>query len=85
LEEFLEQYGQESVRQSIAFQAVANREGLNISDEEMETRLAEDMAAGNYATEEEYLGETTKEDYREYLMFDKVMTFIVDNAIVTPA
>jgi trigger factor len=85
LEEFLEQYGQESVRQSIAFQAVANREDLNITDEELDERMAEDMAAGNYATEAEFLGETTREDYREYLMFDRVMTFILDNAVVTPA
>jgi trigger factor len=85
LEEFLNQYSQESAKQSIAFQAVANREDLNITDEELATRLAEDMAAGNYTTEEEFLGESTKEDYRDYLMFDKVTTFIVDNAIVTSA
>jgi trigger factor len=85
LEDFLDQYAQESVRQSIAFQAVANKENLNVTDEELEAKLQEDMAAGNYATAEEFLGETTKEDYREYLMFDKVLAFIVDNAKVTPA
>jgi trigger factor len=85
LSDFLEQSGQDSARQSIAFQAVANQEDLNVSDEELDERLAKDMAAANYTSEEEFLGETTREDYREYLMFDKVMTFILDNAVVTPA
>jgi trigger factor len=74
-----------SVHQSLAMQAVANREDLNVSDEELDERMASDMAAGNFTTEAEFLGETSKEDYREYLMFDKVMTFLTDNAVVTPA
>jgi trigger factor len=85
LDDYINENVLTSVNQSLAMQAVANREDLNVSDEELDERIASDMAAGNFATEAELLGGGTKEDYREYLMFDKVMTFLLDNAVVTPS
>ena len=44
--------------------------------------LAEAQAAG-VATIEEYIGDASKEDFREYFMYVDVLTFLVDNAVVS--
>lgn len=83
LEEFVEKYSVESARQSVAFQAVANAENLNVSDEELDTLLQDYATKAGYDSIEAYIGENPKEDYREYFMFDKVMNFLKENAVIT--
>ncbi len=83
LETFLSTYSEEAAKQDIALQAVANREDLNISDEELDQMLQERATAAGYDTIEEYIGETSKEDYREYFLYDKVMDYLVENAQIT--
>lgn len=82
LETFVSTYSQEAVKQDIALQAVANSENLNISDEELDDMLLEQAQNNGLSTIEEYIGETSKEDYREYFMYDKVLAFLVENAAV---
>ena len=62
-ETFLDQYAQEAAKQSLAFQAVANAENLNISDEELQETLEQYAAQGGYASVEEFLGELDREEY----------------------
>ncbi len=82
LEEYISAYGEEATKQSVAFQAVANAENLNVSDEELDTTLAEYAANANLETIEELIGDTPKENYRKIFMFQKVMDFLVENANV---
>lgn len=72
----------ETVKENIAFQAVANRENLNISDEELNETLLSYAQSYGYSTVEEYVGENSLEDYREYFMKNKVLTFLTDNAVI---
>ena len=81
LQTFLMLYVGESVNQSLAFQAVANAENLNLSDEEFDARLAE-LATEYGCTVEEYIGANPKEGYRELFMLEDVVAFLVENAIV---
>ena len=83
LETFLATYSEEAAKQDIALQAVANREDLNISDEELDQMLQDRATAAGYDTIEEYIGETSKEDYREYFLYDKVIDYLVENAQIT--
>jgi trigger factor len=71
------------VKEDIALQAIANREDLNISDEELDATLLEYAQNYGYSTIEEYIGDTSKEDYREYLMMNNVLQFLMDNAVVS--
>lgn len=82
-ETFLNQYAQEAAKQGLAFQAVANAENLNITDEELQETLEQYAAQGGYVTVEEFLGELDKEEYREYFMFEKVLDFLTENAQIT--
>ena len=83
LDTFLATYSEEAAKQDIALQAVANRENLNISDEELDQMLLDRATAAGYDTIEEYIGETSKEDYREYFLYDKVTDYLVENAKIT--
>ena len=56
---------------------------LNISDEELDQMLQDRATAAGYDTTSEYIGETSKEDYREYFLYDKVLDYLVENAQIT--
>ncbi len=83
LQTFLVLYVEESARQSLAFQAVANAENLNLSDEDFDARLLEVAVSAGCTTIEEYIGANPKEGYRELFMLEDVIAFLVENAKVT--
>ena len=56
---------------------------MGISDEELDQILLDRATAAGYDTIEEYIGETSKEDYREYFLYDKVTDYLVENAKIT--
>ncbi|MBQ7919597.1 MAG: trigger factor [Lachnospiraceae bacterium] len=80
---YLDTYAEESAKQGIVFQAIANEEGLNLTDEELDAELQTYATNAGYATVEEFLGEEPKENFREFLMFEKVLQFLKDNAVIT--
>lgn len=82
-ETFMDQYAQEAAKQSLAFQAVANAEDLNVTDEQLQENLEQYAAQGGYATVEEFLGDMDREEYREYFMFENVLDFLTQNAQIT--
>ncbi len=82
-ETFVATYAEDTAKKDIALQAVANKENLNISDEELDSILLERAESVGYTTVEEFIGETPKEQYREYFMYEKVLDYLVENAVVT--
>ena len=84
--EYISLYSEAQARQEILLQAIANKENLNVSDEELETMLQERAAEFGAPSVEDLLGNTTRGEYRNYFMSEKVMEFLVENAnIVEPA
>lgn len=83
LETFLTRYAEEAAKQSLAFQAVANTENLNVTDEELQEKLEEYASMGGYESVEDFLGELDREEYREYFMFERVLDFLTENAQIT--
>lgn len=45
--------------------------------------LQDRATAAGYDTTSEYIGETSREDYREYFLYDKVLDYLVENAQIT--
>lgn len=82
-ESFVVDYSKNAAEQDMAIQAVANAENLNITDEELDEMLLGYAQNAGYTTIEEYIGDSTKEDYREYFLFEKVLNYLVENAVVT--
>lgn len=84
-ESVVNQYAEEDMKQDLMLQAIANRENLKISDEELETRLKEDAEAEGYASVEEYVGEDDREDYRNDYMNEKVLDYLMERTVVNEA
>lgn len=76
-EEFLETYAEQNVRENLAMQAVANKEGLVVSDEELQEQLELYASSNQYDSVEEFLGNYTREQYRNFIMGDKVIKFLL--------
>ena len=70
------------MKQDLIMQAIANREDLNISDEELESNLQEEADAAGYASVEEYVSPNTKEDYRNDYMNTKVLEFLKERTTI---
>lgn len=84
--DYISLYSEVQARQEILLQAIANKENLNVSDEELETLLQERAAEFGAASVEDLLGNTTRGEYRNYFMSERVMEFLVENAnVVEPA
>ena len=81
-EEFLTEYSKEALKQGMAMQAIANKENIVVSDEELDENLLQYAKNMGMETIEEFIGTNSKEDYRESMMFDRVLEFITENAIV---
>lgn len=75
-EVFVNAYAEQGVKQDFTLQAIANREGLTVSDEELQSRLEEYASNAGYTSVEEFIGEISKEDYRDYFMSEKVLEFL---------
>ena len=82
LNTFLDIYVVESAKQSLAFQAVANAENMNLSDEDFDARLLELATQYGCTSIEQYIGTNPKEGYRELFMLEDVVAFLVENATV---
>ena len=78
VEEYVETYAPKGVKQNLAFQAIANKEGLTVDDEELQAALEEYVANSGYDSEEAFLGDATKEDFRNYLMSLNVIDYLVE-------
>ncbi len=81
-EDYARVSAQVQARQEILLQAIANREGLNVEDEELEEKLAEYAEEMN-VTVEEMLETFSRDEYRNYFMSEKVMDFLLERANVT--
>lgn len=76
-------WAEQSAQQALAFQAIANKENLNPDDETAKTRLEEEAKASGFESGEEFLGESSLEDFKEYVMFMDVMEFLKEKTEVT--
>lgn len=81
-QEYVEAVSDMQARQELVLQAVANREGLAVDDEELAAKL-EEHAKKQGSTVEKLLEVFDREDYRNYFMCEKVMEFLVENANIT--
>lgn len=70
-----------SAQQYIMFQAIADAEGLNMSEEEFNQTMEESVIELGYASVEEFKEQSDVEELREYLMADRVMDFLIENAV----
>ena len=67
----------------ITMQAIAEAEGLSVTDEELDAEIESNAGSLGYDDVEEYRASLDVEGYREYMMSEKVLNFLLENAVVT--
>lgn len=72
-----------SARQAIVCSMIAEKEGIEVTDEELNTKIEENYANFGYESVDAYMESGNAEDYRDYLLTMEVLDFLLDNAVVT--
>ncbi len=86
-EEEMKVSAKEAAEQVMVLQAIAEKEGMTVSDEDMEKDIEENASNYGYESADAYkeaLGTEIK-GYREYMMTEKVTAYLVENAKVNDA
>lgn len=77
------QYATTYTKESLVAQVIAEREGLVLSDEELDARMAEYAESVGTTVDGLLTNGTTKDDYRESYLYEDVLNFLVENAVNT--
>ena len=72
----------ESAKQALVCLKIAKEENLLISDEELNTSIEERYAEYGYTSAEEFRSLVDLEEYRDSLLLNKVVDFLVENATI---
>lgn len=87
-EEYFKKTAGEMADQYVMFQAIADEQGINITDEDVDSFLKEKFESASstgFSTFEDYKASLDLELYRENLMAEKVMAFLSEHANVVEA
>jgi len=85
MEEFEEEAregAKESCKESIMLQAIANREGITVSQEEIDAILQEGVEKGGYESVDALKQDMGKDNFEDDVMCDKVLALLKENAII---
>ncbi len=72
-----------SCQESIMLQAIANEENIAVSQEEIDAAIAEGVEKGGYADADELIADRGEDNFEDYVMCDKVLTLLKENAVIT--
>ena len=81
-ETYVSGYAAELTKQDITIQAIANHENLTVGDKELKKTLGQYAEDAGYSTVDEYLRGVSMEEYRNYIMTEKVMDYLVEHTTV---
>lgn len=84
-EKLVKHYAEMYLMQDLMLQAIANKEGLKVGDEELKDMLQEEAEAAGAATVEEYMGDSSMEDYRNEYMRGRVLDFLMEKTVIREA
>lgn len=74
---------EESAAQALVCLKIAGEENLWVSDEELDSKVEEIYAEYGYADAEEFKSIVDMEEYRDSVLLNKVVDFLVENATIT--
>lgn len=75
--------GKKSAQQSIMFQAIADAENLNITDDELQSEMETMATDAGYDSVDEFKKIVDDKGYKEYMMIEKVMELLKENAVIS--
>lgn len=89
LEEYQTQINEgayEAAKQAMLCKKIADVEGIEVTDQELEEAAKENYATYGFSNVEDFKASNDMEEYRDSMLLNKVLSFLVDNAtIIKPA
>lgn len=73
-------YAIEATKESLVLRAIAQKEGISVSEDELNAAIDEYTSLGNYKDRDEFLATTNLDDLEEFVLQSKVEDFIAANA-----
>lgn len=80
---WFQENAQLQAQQFIMLQAIADIEGLNVTDEQLQEEITQRVEIYGFESEEAYREGTDVETLREQLMWENVMEFLMENGNIT--
>lgn len=80
-ESTLDGYAEQYTKEILSMQVIADREGLKLSDEELDARLEAYAETSGITVDELLVNGLTKEEYRESFLYEDVLNYLVENAV----
>ncbi len=72
-----------SCKESIMLQEIANREGITVTQKEVDAALEEAAAEGGFESVDKLKEAGGDENYEDYVMCEKVLALLKENAVIT--
>ena len=85
-EDYLNDLANQQTKRIMVLQAIANKEGIEVSQETIDKYIQEDYDNyfnSSYSTIDEFKASFDAEDYREQIMAEQVADFLVENANIS--
>jgi trigger factor len=85
-EDYLNDLANQQTKRIMVLQAIANKEGIEVSQETIDKYIQEDYDNyfnSSYSTIDEFKATFDTEDYREQIMAEQVAEFLVENANIS--
>ncbi len=85
-EDYLNDLANQQTKRIMVLQAIANKEGIEVSQETIDKYIQEDYDSyfkSSYNTIDEFKASFDTEDYREQIMAEQVADFLVENANIS--
>ena len=73
----------EAAKQAMLCKKIADVEGIEVTDQELEEAALENYASFGFDSVEAFKAANDMEEYRDSMLLNKVLDFLVDNAVVT--
>jgi trigger factor len=80
-EDYLKDEAIKNIKSKYVLEAIAENEGITISDEEIEEQIQGFIDTGNYSSRDDVLSYITEEDIKLNLMYHSVTDIIKNNAV----
>ena len=81
-EEELRKTAEESAKQTLVFRAVADAEGIAVTEQDLEDNISYDAEQMGMTTEE-YKASLDEASYEEYVLSIKVLDYLMGEAVIT--
>lgn len=75
----------ESAKQAMVCKRIAEVEGITVTDEDVNAAVEANYATWNYASVDDFKAKNDMEEYKDSLLIERVLDFLVENAKIVEA